>query len=310
MSAVTQAPLISIVIPAYNASAFVEETIDSALAQTYSDVEVIVVNDGSTDDTLERVAKYGDKISVLTQRNQGLCGARNSGFRVAKGEVLLFLDSDDLIVPTFLEERMRMLDKHPNAGFCTGACVYVDAENRDLSYTVPQDYPEVIPGWRILCNPPMPPSGWLIRRQAIERCGPFDPMLRYVEDWDFAIRISRHFDIVFAPEVSLRYRVVPGSMSSKAVAMYDSAVAVAKKNAAYFRHRKLWYLTYSSVGELNLFLSVIRRHANDNRKSKTIGLMFNLALRYPKLFPLGFVLLGRMIRKGKSPFSALARGYK
>src|SRR5688572_33231336 len=99
-------PTVSVVIPAYNAAAFIRETIDSALAQTYRDFEVIVVNDGSTDDTMARLREFGSRIRVHEQSNSGVATARNSGVKIATGSWIAFLDSDDLWMPQKLERQL------------------------------------------------------------------------------------------------------------------------------------------------------------------------------------------------------------
>jgi len=108
-------PLVSVIIPAYNATAFLGETLDSVLAQTYPNLEIIVVDDGSTDDTPDLLGSYGDRIRVLRQANSGQATARNHGAREAHGELLAFLDSDDLWDPDKIARQVELLDRFPTA---------------------------------------------------------------------------------------------------------------------------------------------------------------------------------------------------
>lgn len=113
-------PLVSVVIPTYNQPAFLREALDSVLAQTFADYEIIVVNDGSTDDTQEQLERYGDRIRVITQDNQGIGRARNRGMDAASGRYIAFLDHDDLWHPAKLETQVAYMQEHPD---CVGNSV-------------------------------------------------------------------------------------------------------------------------------------------------------------------------------------------
>src|SRR5262245_58457673 len=106
-------PLVSVIIPSYNYGCYVQQAVDSALSQSYPNQEVIVVDDGSTDDTEVRLAAYGKRIRYIHQKNQGLSEARNTGIREARGEFLAFLDSDDAFHPKKTELQMAYLMAHP-----------------------------------------------------------------------------------------------------------------------------------------------------------------------------------------------------
>ena len=109
-------PTVSVIMPAYNVERYLNEAIDSVLAQTYTDFELVIVDDGSTDGSramAERYrARHPDRVVVVSQENRGLAGARNAALRVASGQVFALLDSDDGWAPTFLEAQMRLLDAH------------------------------------------------------------------------------------------------------------------------------------------------------------------------------------------------------
>ena len=114
-------PRVSVIIPTYNSARFVVQAVESVLAQTYSDFEVIVVDDGSTDNTPVALAGYRQKIRYLHQENRGPSAARNAGYRASQGDYVLFLDSDDLIPPDTLERQVSFLNDHPEFGLVYSA---------------------------------------------------------------------------------------------------------------------------------------------------------------------------------------------
>ena len=119
-----EAPRVSVVIPTYNRAGCLPRAIDSVLAQTFDDYEIIVIDDGSSDNTSEVLAAYGDRVCVVKQVNQGVSAARNHGIRVARGEFVAFLDSDDEWLPRKLEAQVQYLNSHSDVGFagCLGYC--------------------------------------------------------------------------------------------------------------------------------------------------------------------------------------------
>ena len=126
-------PTVSVVIPAYNAAWCVHKAIDSVLAQDFRDLEVVVVNDGSTDDTMAVLRRYGDSIQVVSQSNGGMSSARNAGIRASRGEFLAFLDSDDWWLPGKLRGQVELLRNRPELGFCSCTARVEDMEGRLLN---------------------------------------------------------------------------------------------------------------------------------------------------------------------------------
>ena len=125
-------PRVSVVIPAFNQARFLPAAIDSALAQTYRDREIIVVDDGSTDETPDVARRYGDALRYVRQANKGLAGARNTGIERARGEFVALLDSDDVWLPGFLEHMMAVAEAQPRAAVYFGAWRYIDASGNPL----------------------------------------------------------------------------------------------------------------------------------------------------------------------------------
>lgn len=191
--------LVSIIIPTYNRAGTIERAVDSALAQTWSATEIIVVDDGSVDSTLKVLAKYGEKIRVIAQKNQGPSAARNAGIRAAQGDVISFLDSDDSWLPEKTERQAKLLERTAAAG--VGCCisnirmVYADRAET-ASFTLANMKPKYQEGiWRnatevLLTRFLLFNQSVAVRRDVLEKAGYFREDLRILEDYDLALRLS------------------------------------------------------------------------------------------------------------------------
>jgi glycosyltransferase involved in cell wall biosynthesis len=214
--------LVSVVIPSYNYAHFVTEAVDSALAQTYERLEIIVIDDGSTDDTLSVLAPYGDRVRYVYQENQGLSGARNTGIRAAEGELIALLDADDAWHPHKLELQAAYLRQHPEVGL-VGASLFTDRrlcwpEIGDLSGVAADTYrlEELVGKMRF------GPSSAVMRRRCLDEVGLFDPTLRCVEDRDLWVRFASRFRVAMLHAPLLWYRQHPASLSTKAATMEET----------------------------------------------------------------------------------------
>ncbi len=193
-----QRPRVSVVIPTHNRKAFVLEAVDSVLAQTYEDYELIVVDDGSTDGTGEALERYKERLRYLYQENQGVSVARNHGLEHACGEFIAFLDSDDLWLPKKLALQVAFMDEHPEAQICYSDEVWirrgvrVNPKKRHAKYSG-WIYPYCLP----LCI--ISPSSAFMRRGLFEQIGSFDPGLPVCEDYDLWLRAAASFPIFFIP---------------------------------------------------------------------------------------------------------------
>ena len=232
---------VSVIIPAYNAANFIEETVDSALAQTHHDLEVIVVNDGSTDDTGDRLRRYGSRIQVLELANGGVSRARNEGVAVATGSWLAFLDADDLWAPTKLEQQLT----HRDAPWC-----FTDRYNMGAYGALPKRYSESIPmrGGDIfealmLDGNFITLSTVLLRRSVFEESSGFFPELHGTADFDLWLRIAERHPIAFCPEPLVSYRFHPGGMSNNYLKMGRERHQVITRALALDRGRRLDWRT-------------------------------------------------------------------
>lgn len=174
----TARPRVSIIIPAYNVEPYIEAAVDSALAQTYPNVEVVVVNDGSTDSTGEILARYGDRIVVVTQVNGGLAAARNAGLRNATGDIFALLDGDDTWLPERLDRMVDLLESRPEVGLVTSDSWLME----DFTPTTKRSYPDrrrrPFPATEADQIPEIARFNFLfisvlIRRELVEECGMF-----------------------------------------------------------------------------------------------------------------------------------------
>lgn len=198
-------PKVSVIIPTFNRASYVCEAIDSVLAQTYQDLEIIVVDDGSTDDTLPVLETYGERLRLLRQKNSGPAVARNRGIFAARGEYIAFLDSDDLWVPSKLEKQVAVLDSEPEIGLVYTDC-FKGKSLEDITNGSGGCYAEWAPqsgdifGQLTRLNLVATPSV-LVRFAVLRRVGIFDPLLRRGEDYDLWLRIAHVTKARFLPDV-------------------------------------------------------------------------------------------------------------
>ncbi|OKH33362.1 glycosyl transferase family A [[Phormidium ambiguum] IAM M-71] len=222
--------LISVIIPAYNSEKTIKETIESVLNQTFSDFELIVVNDGSTDSTLEIVNNIKDsRMMVFTYPNAGVAVSRNRGVSHSSGEFVSFLDADDLWTADKLEAQLKALQENPEAAVAYSWLDSIDEsgnflrqgerikENGDI-YTKLLLIPFVSSG-----------SNGLIRRQAFIEIGGFDESLAASQDYDFYLRLAARYHFVCVPEVQILYRILSGSMSTNIHRLEATSILVRER---------------------------------------------------------------------------------
>jgi hypothetical protein len=204
--------MLSVIIPTYNRAQYIAETIDSVLAQTYPNVEIIVVDDGSTDNTAEVVARFGRRVTYVWQQNSERSVTRNHGLRLSRGECVAFLDSDDCWEPDALRSMLQALRRDPALALVAVACVIVDGNRRPVQEFRPGGGVEgVLPNafYQVLrSNLIGSPSAVLLRRRALERCGGFDENRRLIgiEDWELWARLAFEVPLCCLQTPLVRYR--------------------------------------------------------------------------------------------------------
>ncbi len=266
-------PMVSAVIPTYNYGQYVCEAVESALNQTYRNMEVIVVDDGSTDDTRERLAPYMDSIRYIYQENQGLSAARNTGIRAASGEWIALLDSDDTWTPRKTEAQLRAAEQNGWDAVAAMHGGYREAV-RTLSF---EDTFFVSPAFG---------SSGLVRADCFERTGLFDEELRSVEDRDMMLRLGRRYRIGVVYGDYVRLRTHDGQMSKNALRMKRNFQAVLRK--AFADNPELpWHFKLRTLSYLHLDAAL------EYRKGRRWSALAELA-KSVALWPLP---LGRVCRK-------------
>ncbi len=207
-------PLVSVVIPTYNRLKVLLRAVDTALNQTYRNLEVIIVDDGSTDDTRAALAPYGDRIRYIYQKNQGASAARNYGISEAHGKYIAFLDSDDEWLPTKLEKQIELLETHPEFSFV--ACLATDEKR---TYTGYDDHATQF--MRFILQPfTQNMTRYVVRRECFQQHGLFDTSIHGPEDWELWLRLLKNgCRFGYVPEPLMSYTSSDDAISSRPYAM-------------------------------------------------------------------------------------------
>ncbi|TCO06896.1 glycosyltransferase family 2 protein [Natronoflexus pectinivorans] len=224
--------MISIIIPSYNSAHMVCDTIESVLNSKEENYEIILVNDGSTDNTAEVLSPYfsNKRLKYIEHENKGLAGARNTGILNAKGEYLVFLDADDLILPDKLTVQQKYLDVNPSIDIVYSNSEWFIEDNfdntRDVSFPV---YTGNVIEYLIYGNF-IHVNSVMVRKDAVVNAGLFDETLRELEDWDLWLRMALNGSkFGFTPGVLSKVRIRKGSMTSNQMRMNVTMVRVLEK---------------------------------------------------------------------------------
>lgn len=236
----------SIVIPTYNCARYLPQAIDSVLAQTFPVMEILVVDDGSTDGTEGMIrARYGAPVRYVRQANAGPSAARNRGILEARGEVIAFLDADDVWFPQALAQVAQCLDRHPRVGLVTADKEVIDTEGRTMeaSWWTKQKQAEALYGLqgrpiedavaRLLETNFINTSLAFVRTGILQEVGLFDENIRFGEDLELWLRIASRHPIVCLPEVLGQYRQHDSNMTRATERMLKDFVEVNRKVASW-----------------------------------------------------------------------------
>ena len=246
---------VSVIIPAYNAQETLLKTIRSIQKQTFLDFELIVINDGSTDNTLEVLSSIKEpRLKVFSYKNGGLAVARNRGIDHAIGDYITFIDADDLWVPDKLELQLAALQQHPKSGIVYSWTAFINEEGKILYFQKPlffegDVYPKILVKNFIASG-----SNILIRRETIETVGKYDPHLKSAEDWDYNIRLAAHCPFAVVPKYQILYRKSSGAMSSKVDVMEKANLFVIER-AFQNAPPELQFLKNCSLANIHQFFA-------------------------------------------------------
>ncbi len=226
-------PTITIITPSYNQGVFIEQTIDSILSQGYPNLEYIVLDGGSTDGTLDVLRKYDDRLVWISEKDRGQSDALNKGFRMATGEVIGFLNSDDYYEPGALMQVGRFFAERPDAAWVTGKCRTVDPHGREIRKLITL-YKQIwlrLRSYRVLLvlnYISQPATIW--RRSVWEAVGGLDERLHYAMEYDYWLRIGQQFKLDVLDEDLACFRVHPASKAGSSERnQFQSELAIAER---------------------------------------------------------------------------------
>ncbi|MES2209896.1 MAG: glycosyltransferase family A protein [Chloroflexota bacterium] len=230
-------PTVSVILPAYNCPAYIGEAVESMLAQTFEDFELIVIDDGSTDETPEVVRRYRDpRIQFVSQANVGLAATLNRGIAMARGELIARQDQDDRSLPERLAKQVAFMATHPDHALVgTWAEIWREQAPTGRIHTHPADDADL--KYLLLLNNPFVHSSVMLRRAAIQQVGGYttDPARQPPEDYELWSRIARQFAVANLPEVLHVYREVRGSMSRSGPSPFlDRLVTICAENIGWW----------------------------------------------------------------------------
>ena len=249
-------PKVSVIIPAYNALAYLPETIDSLFKQTFSDFEVLIVDDGSSDGTAGWATQIKDpRVRVIYQKNQGSSVARNTGISAAKGEYIALLDADDLWEPTKLEKQVRFLEQNPSVGLVDTWTILINQKGKStgriiVSYAEGDVWKQLVQFKPVCCCDSTP----LIRRSCFDNVGLFNPDLPFLEDLDMWIRLAARYEFAAIKEPLVRYRQHPQSKSTNCKGTLEAFRTIIEQ-AFEFVPAEVLPLRDKGYGRVNLYLA-------------------------------------------------------
>jgi glycosyltransferase involved in cell wall biosynthesis len=228
-----QEPLVSVIIPCYNGEAFLKEAIESALAQSYHRVEIIVVDDGSTDSSPEIAQRL--PVRYIRQPNRGLTASRNLGVRESRGSYIVFLDADDRLMPSAIETGLRVLTERPECAMAVGDHLFVSEDGSYLANSskdclAASHYEALLKSNFIEMI-----SSVLFRRSVLDQVGGFDTGLRVAEDYELYLRIARAHPICCHPVIVAEYRMHHANASHNSELMLTMTLRVLRSQARYIR---------------------------------------------------------------------------
>jgi len=252
-------PLVSVVIPAYNAGRTLADTVESVLAQTLDDLEILVVDDGSTDATATVAGGFGGPVRCISKANGGVSSARNTGVEAAQGRYVAFLDADDLWESDKLERQVEILESDPEAGACYTGIRRVDDGLQTVGESPAKTYPDLCRAL-LLFSGVVNISSSVVRRSLAPL---FDLRFSQCADWDYFLRLSAMTRLVAIPDLLVLYRSSPGRMSSDVGLLERDTFAVLDSFFAgplSDRYEQLWRRIYSNHW---MILSGSYLHAGD-----------------------------------------------
>lgn len=269
MNAAAPLPLVSVIVATYNMGQYLRQAVESILTQSHANVEVIIVDDGSTDGTPAVTDQLvaDPRVRVHRQANAGQAAAKNKGIELSGGNFVAFLDADDVWIEDKLRQQLPLFDDRPQVGVVYSDYDCMDGEGKRLSKAPTFMHRGKISGRLLIENFVSFPTA-VVRRECIEKCGVFDLTYGMGIDYDLWLRISAHYEFDFVPAATVRYRIWSGQMSKNYRKRYDSAIRIMRRfldeNPSAVESetvRAAWAHTYLGRGDAILWNEKDRRAA-------------------------------------------------
>jgi len=296
-------PLVSVIIPTYNREALVCHAIDSVISQTYQNIEIIVVDDGSTDNTKNAINKYRtlENFSFIEQSNKGVSAARNHGVSLAKGKYISLLDSDDLFLPTKIAVQVNHFEANPNIVLLHHYFEKIDLNQKSLGVRKPDYfygflYPKILYYWKSLINP----SCLMVKKSMYEKVSGFNETLLSSEDLDFYRKISRLGEFHIIPKSLAKVRVHDGNysvdLSTRDYPFYKylQRAFIEDENITIIQEKKSIGIMYAFVA-----LNMVGKNTQDEMKiarKKSLKALSNWPLQTMPIFVILFTFIPFSIR--------------
>jgi glycosyltransferase involved in cell wall biosynthesis len=295
-------PRVSVIVPAYNAAAYLPYAIDSVIVQTYPSWEIVIVNDGSTDNTSAVVASYQprlqDQLQYIDQPNRGLSAARNTGIRAARGEFIAMLDADDVWLPHRLARGVPVLDADPETGLVHAKVVRIDVHGSITGQLRVE--PQYLSGRiarniytrraHLICPTVM------FRKSCLDAAGWFDEAMNATEDRDLWFRIALRYKVAFIDEVLAHYRLSPTSITANLERLLDGQLYFAAKHYKSGAATRLDYLRASGNIHRELGDSLFRRGAVTESIGSYLRAVSYNPLSVPNVYMLFRAIMDPLVR--------------
>ncbi|WP_299413487.1 glycosyltransferase [Acaryochloris sp. IP29b_bin.148] len=275
-------PKVSVIITTYNSMPYFPETLTSVLRQSFTDFEIIIIDDGSTDQTTTWTSQINDpRVKLISQSNQGVSVARNTGISHAQGKYLAFLDGDDLWKTTKLEQQVRLLDDYSEIGLVHTWLALID-EQSHLTGRVMQPVAEGEVWQQIIENNMVACSAAMVRRCCLEKVGGFDPDLLVAEDWDLWIRLAASYPFAVIRKPLVEYRLHTQSKSKRYPAMVQNFHVIIERAFESVPY-ELLHLRNRSYGRVNLCIAWKCIQRSDPEFEMATNFCHQALLHYPQL---------------------------
>ena len=257
---------VSVIIPNFNYARYLAGAVESVLTQTYPDIELIVVDDGSTDASRDILMNYGESIHTIFQQNQGVSAARNNGVAASGGEFVAFLDADDEWLPTKVEKQVAMFSEDPDLGLVHVGVNEIDADGDSIRLRLEGSSGDATRELLLIGRKGVlgGGSGLMVRRTVFDGVGGFDTRLSTSADWEFFFRVASRYRIGFVADVLMKYRFHNTNMRGNVGAMeHDMTLALEKafadgsnknRSLAYGSLYKTLAASYFHAGNYSSFL--------------------------------------------------------